>query len=128
MSDELYEDLWWRNHRLIKNSPHVFPSIHPLYRWEPHTSRHHFLKGLCNRVGVKVFGFDALRRYVASVRAEIHKISAKTIPRILRHKNLSTPERYIKRINKALGGTVNLLSWEGYHGGPPGAKEEPNAS
>ena len=95
---------------------------------EPYTSRHHFLKGLCSRAGVKVFGFDALRRYVASVRADIHKISAKTIPRILRHKNLSTPERYIKRINEALGATVDLLSRKGYHDGRPGAKEEPNAS
>lgn len=95
---------------------------------EPYTSRHHFLKGLCSRAGVKVFGFDALRRYVASVRADIHKISAKTIPQILRHKNLSTPERYIKRVNEAFGAIVDLLSRKGYHGGPPGAKEEPNAS
>ena len=95
---------------------------------EPYTSRHHFLKGLCSRAGVKVFGFDALRRYVASVRADIHKISAKTIPRILRHKNLSTTERYIKKINEGLAATVDLLSRKGYHNGLPGAKEEPNAS
>lgn len=61
-------------------------------------------------------------------RADIHKISAETIPQILRHKNLSTPERYIKRVNEAFGAIVDLLSRKGYHGGPPGAKEEPNAS
>jgi len=35
--------------------------------------------------------------------------TAKTIQRILRHKDLSTAERYIKKINEDPGATVNLL-------------------
>ncbi len=125
MSDELYEDLWWWwNHRPIKNSHLVFPNTHPLYYGEPYTSRHHFLKALCARAGVRDFGFHALRRYVASVLADTHKISAKTIQRILRHKNLSVTERYIKKINEDLGATVNLLSTKGYHDGLPKAHHD----
>lgn len=129
MSDELYNDLWWWwNHRPIRDSVYVFPSTHPLYYGQPYTSRHHFVKTLCNRAGVKPFGFHALRRYVASVLADTHKISAKTIQRILRHKNLSTTERYIKKINEDLGATVNLLSTKGYHEGLPRAIDETSGS
>jgi integrase len=77
------------------------------------------MKGLCKRAGVKSFGFHALRRYVASLLADTHKISAKTIQRILRHKNVMTTERYIKNINRDLGATMNLLSEKGYQEGLP---------
>ena len=70
------------------------------------------MSGLCQRAGVKPFGFHALRRYVASVLADTHKVSAKRIQRILRHKNLSTTERYIQNINDDLKNTFELLSQE----------------
>ena len=68
------------------------------------------MKGLCKRAGIKPFGFHALRRYVASVLADTHKVSAKRIQRILRHKSLSTTERYIQNINDDLEDTLELLS------------------
>jgi hypothetical protein len=55
------------------------------------------------------FGLNALRRYAASVLADTNKVSAKTIQRILRHKNLSTAERYMQNLNKDLRETMNLL-------------------
>ncbi len=67
------------------------------------------MKGLCKRAGVKDFGFHALRRYVASVLADTHKVSAKTIQVILRHKSITTTEKYIHNINRDLRGTMNLL-------------------
>jgi integrase len=67
------------------------------------------MKGLCKRAGVKEVGFHALRRYVASALADTHKVSAKTIQRILRHKSLTTTERYIHNINRDLGTIVDLL-------------------
>ena len=113
MSDELYADLWWQwNSRPIKNSPWVFVCTspnHPHYG-KPFTYRHKFMKGLCKRAGVRPFGFHALRRYVASVLADTHKVSAKRIQRILRHQSLATTERYIHHINQDLQGTLNLLS------------------
>ncbi|HTY21786.1 MAG TPA: tyrosine-type recombinase/integrase, partial [Desulfomonilaceae bacterium] len=88
------------------------------YYGKPFTTRHRFLSGLCKRAGVKSFGFHALRRYVASFLADTHKVSAKTIQRILRHKNLATTERYIHNINRDLVGIMNLLAEKGPHGGP----------
>jgi integrase len=115
MSDELYENLWWWfNNRSLKSVQHVFVVLDkrsPHYG-KPYTTRRKFLSGLCKRAGVKPFGFHALRRYVASVLADTHKVSAKTIQRILRHKSVTTTERYIQNINKDLAETMNLLSNE----------------
>ena len=113
MSDELYGNLWWWfNNRPLKTVQHVFIVLDkrsPHYG-KPFTTRRKFLAGLCKRAGVEPFGFHALRRYVASVLADTHKISAKTIQRILRHKSVTTTERYIQNINSDLGETMNLLS------------------
>ena len=68
------------------------------------------MSGLCKRAGVRPFGFHAMRRYVASVLADTHKVSAKRIQRILRHKNLNTTERYIQNLNDDLKSTFDLLS------------------
>jgi len=83
------------------------------------------MKGLCKRAGVKEFGFHALRRYVASVLADTHKISAKTIQRILRHKNVTTTERYIQNINNDPGAVMNLLSNKETEQEVPNAEEDP---
>jgi integrase len=120
MSDELHDELWsWWKTRPIKDTPYVFVSTSNRHYGKPFTTRRRFMKGLCKRAGVKSFGFHALRRYVASLLADTHKVSAKTIQRILRHKNVTTTERYIQNINHDLGATMNLLSEKGYQEGLP---------
>ncbi|MBU2547829.1 MAG: tyrosine-type recombinase/integrase [Proteobacteria bacterium] len=112
MSDELYENLWWWwQNRPIKDTPFTFVSVQPGPGYmRPYKERRRFLKGLCKRAGVRPFGFHALRRYVASVLADTHKVSAKRIQRVLRHKSVTTTERYIHNINQDLAETLNLLS------------------
>ncbi|MDH4317122.1 MAG: site-specific integrase [Desulfobulbaceae bacterium] len=96
MNSDLYSELkWWNENRPLKESPYVFcvsNSSHESFG-KPFTQRRRFLKGLCQRAGVKEFGFHALRRYVASTLADTHKVSAKTIQRILRHKSVTTTVR-----------------------------------
>jgi integrase len=41
--------------------------------------------------------------------ADIHKVSAKTIQRILKHKSLQTTKRYIYNLNQDLSGVMDLL-------------------
>lgn len=112
MSDDLYGQLlWWRDNHPIQGNPYVFYVTErgcPFYG-QPYKERRKFLKGLCKKVGVKPFGFHAMRRYVASMLAETHNVSAKTIQRILRHKAVTTTERYIQNINHDLRDTLNLL-------------------
>jgi integrase len=113
MSDALYESLWWWwSNRAVKDSPYVFPNDRPGPHYgKPHVDHRKFLQRLCMRAGVRPFGYHAMRRYVASVLADTHKISAMTIQRILRHKKLATTERYIQKINNDLKSTLDLLNF-----------------
>jgi integrase len=112
MNDDLYKSLMWlRRNRQFPESPCVFVDAHPGPHYgEPFKVRRRFLVGLCERAKVRPFGFHALRRYVASILADKHKVSAKTIQRILRHKNLGTTEKYLENIHHDLRDTMALLS------------------
>jgi integrase len=95
MSDALCEDLLWLyKNRETKDSHFVFVCTRKgIHYGKPFTTRRTFMKNLCKRAKVKPFGFHALRRFSASILADKHKVSAKTIQRVLRHKNLSTTEK-----------------------------------
>ena len=117
MSDDLYDSLRWHwKNRKFKRNPFVFVDGQKGSHYaKPFTTRRRFMKGLCKRASIKPFGFHALRRYVASVLADTHKQSSKTIRRVLRHKNVTTTERYIQNINDDLKATMNLLSRSKIH-------------
>ena len=106
MNYTLYHVLHNRWKRRDKTNPYVF-------HFSGHKLRY-MMERLCKRAEVKPFGFHALRRYVASVLADTHKVSSKTIQRILRHKNVSTTERYIQNINHDLESIMDLLGQKGY--------------
>lgn len=110
MTEELKTELMWHYKMTSAKSQYLWTVEEGPYSGQPFTYRHKFLKGLCHRAGVKSFGFHALRRYAASILADKFKVSSKTIQRILRHKNLSTTEVYIKRLNTDLRVTMELLS------------------
>lgn len=111
MNDDLHRSLMWLwDNRKFPESPYVFVCTHPSqYYGQPYSTRKRFMKSLCERAGVRPFGFHSLRRYVASIFAAKHKVSAKTIQRILRHKSLATTEKYLENIHYDLRETMNLL-------------------
>jgi len=110
MNNQLYESLrWYWENRIFKESPFVWLCEEGPNAGKPFNYRRRFLKGLCKRAGIRPFGFHSLRRYVASTLADTHKVSAKTIQRILRHKSLQTTERYIQNLNHDLAGVMELL-------------------
>ena len=116
MPDELFDELWWWwNNRTIKDSPYVFTDDQPGPHYgKRYTERRRFMRGLCKRAGIKSFGFHALRRFFASRLADRGK-STNTIRRMLRHKNVSTTERYIQNINDDLHGVTNGILGEKRH-------------
>jgi len=61
---------------------------------------------------VKPFGFHALRRHVASILADRHTVSSKTVQRFLRHKSVYTTELYIQNINMDLRSVASLLNMD----------------
>ena len=89
MTGELYDALL--EHKKTVKSDWVFP--------DPESGQActvaHFMKRLCQRAGVKPFGFHAIRHLSASILAQVN-VPIVTIQSILRHKNLHITERYIR--------------------------------
>jgi len=103
MTKELKQALlWWWEHRPVKDREHVFlclddtPFCHDYYG-KPFKYRLQFMRRLCDRAGVKRFGFHAIRHLSATVLYNLG-YEASLIQLILRHKNPSTTDRYLRSL------------------------------
>ena len=108
MNSRLNETLkrWYRD-RPNKESPYVFVFEKI---GQPFIYRRKFLKGLCKRAGIRELGFHALRRYVASILSDKHKVSSKAIQIVLGHESQSTTERYLQKIHTGMAEVMEFLS------------------
>ena len=98
LTDDLHAAL--SVHRDFVGGEWVFPSPNG----RPYLYRIHFMARLCRRSQVKPFGFHAIRHLSASILAQ-NDVPMIQIKEILRHRALSTTERYLKR----LGGLKEAL-------------------
>ncbi|MFC1896408.1 tyrosine-type recombinase/integrase [Thermodesulfobacteriota bacterium] len=89
LADDLFHALL--EHRKVSKGDWVF--LNPAAGL-PFVARRRWMRGLCERAGVRSFGLHAIRHLTASILAD-QGVAAKTIQAILRHKNLSTTERYL---------------------------------
>ncbi len=102
MTRELHKALsWWLENREIE-SEYVFVCLDrnaftTEHYGKPFAYRLQFMRRLCDRAGVKRFGFHAIRHLTAS---QLFKkgYSVGIIQAILRHKSASTTERYLKTL------------------------------
>jgi integrase len=104
MTDELFNGLL--DHRQKSQSESVFtdPETGGAYLY-----RLHWMRRLCSRAGVKrSFGIHAIRHLTASILAK-ENVPMVQIQAILRHRNLATTEKYIKRLDQ-LKPALQLLS------------------
>lgn len=93
MTDDLFNALL--DHKKEKATDLVFPNPET---GSPFTERLHYMGRLCKRAGVKPFGFHAIRHLTASILAK-HDVPLMDIQAILRHSNLTTTQKYIRRID-----------------------------
>ena len=93
MSDDLYNALLAHKQRRTSDT-WVFTDPETGH---PFTARLHWMKNICRRAGIKQFGLHAIRHLTASILAK-EGVPMIDIQTILRHKNLSTTERYIRRV------------------------------
>ncbi|MGE4297633.1 MAG: tyrosine-type recombinase/integrase [Desulfovibrionaceae bacterium] len=100
MVQELRESLlWWWENRPHKDSPYVFTvhgghTFENQHEGEQFRSRQHFLRKLCEKAGVKPFGFHAIRHLTASILDMAGK-ELTLIQGVLRHQNPYTTARYL---------------------------------
>jgi integrase len=94
--------LWWWENRPFKGPTNVFLCLDDTpfcreYYGEPFLKRLQFMRRLCDRAGVKRFGFHAIRHLTATT---LYKLGYEVavIQTILRHKSPSTTERYLKNL------------------------------
>lgn len=89
MTDELSAALLdWR-----RQNPDVVPVFH--HDGRAYTTRHTWLPPLCRKAGVEPFGFHAIRHLTATFLAN-SGVPLPTISSILRHRNMSVTDRYLK--------------------------------
>jgi integrase len=69
---------------------------------------------ICGRVGVRHFGFHAIRHYVASYLADRQKFSITQVSRLLRHQSKATTERYLQVIDPQLRDVMASLEEESH--------------
>lgn len=67
--------------------------------WVPFINRQHWLKNLCQEVGVKEFGFHGIRHLFASILVA-KDVNVTEVQKLLRHTNLTTTQRYIHSLKK----------------------------
>jgi integrase len=79
-------------HRQEAKTEWVFPNPE---NGVPFIARQRHMKRICQKADVKPFGLHALRHLTASILAQ-EDVPMVTIQRILRHKQLTTTERYIR--------------------------------
>jgi len=96
MNDELRTALL--THRLqAGNSEWVFTVQEGKYAGQKFINRRTFPKNLCRKAGVTPFGHHGIRGLAATTLAA-NNIPMKVAQQFLRHKNLSTTERYLRGI------------------------------
>ena len=79
-----------------------------VFEFAPKTLRN-LMRSLCERAGVKPFGFHAIRHYVASLLGDSGKATLGQIQRFLRHRRQSTTETYLHELGRDMREVAEIL-------------------
>ncbi len=113
--------VWWRGQTPYPSSGrNVFVMLDdtpsPNHRpGEEFKGRQHFMRRLCEKAGVRPFGFHAIRHLSASILYK-EGLPVSAIQKLLRHTNPTTTEIYLKSLGFDLGAireTVGVLDGRG---------------
>jgi len=90
-----------------KHSPFVFPNKTG-GRLSKYTMDN-IMPKLCQRAGVKPFGFNAIRHHVASLMVAGQELSLSDVQKQMRHKRTTTTDNYIKSFQGAEAKAANFI-------------------
>ena len=91
-----------------KDQPHVFtdPRTGAVINYQ---HKRDMMRHLCERAGVKPFGFHAIRHHVASILEDSGKATLGQIQKFLRHRRKTTTEIYLHSIERDLVEVAAIL-------------------
>ena len=114
MTDTLYSILSRRWKNTDKRIPYIFHNSDG----KPYTyiQKRYTMKNLCQKAGVKPFGFHAIRHHVASILADSGKASLSQIQKLLRHQRPTTTDNYIQTLDPQLKQVAAVLDEQGKFG------------
>jgi integrase len=106
MTDELKAALlqWWEDRPLKAANVFVCLDSSPFceqYKGQPFEKRLQFMRRLCDRAGVKRFGFHAIR-HLSAVALYRAGCPTAVIQQILRHQRATTTDAYLKSLGLLL--------------------------
>lgn len=95
MHPELVKALsWWREARPCKVD-NVFMQVYcDGFMGQPFRQRRHFMENLCERAGVKLFGFHAIRHKSAAITFEASGLNSAQV--LMGHYRATTTDTYVK--------------------------------
>ena len=86
--------LWWKEARPCKVDNVFMQTQCESSLGQPFTQRMHFMKQICEKAGVKPFGFHAIRHKSAAIAYEGSGLNAAQI--LMGHSRATTTDRYVK--------------------------------
>lgn len=98
MDEELYHILL--EHRQTAKNEWVFTQTVGRHNGKPYVENRDFPQALCREAGMREFGCHAIRHLSASVLASAG-MPTKMIQGMLRHKHLTTTEKYVENLDSA---------------------------
>lgn len=109
MSATLFKCLKRRWNERDKTSPYIFTKPDGgIYTKDDKLIRE-MMASLCNKAGVKKFGFHAIRHHVAMILEDSGKATLREIQKMLRHQRPTTTDKYLEGLSPAMEKVANIL-------------------
>lgn len=67
------------------------------------------MEQLCEKAGVKKFGFHAIRHHVAMILEDSGKATLREIQKMLRHQRPTTTDKYLEGLSPAMEKVADIL-------------------
>ncbi|MHC1728525.1 MAG: tyrosine-type recombinase/integrase [Syntrophobacteraceae bacterium] len=109
MAPELYAMIKRRWDNRNKESMYVFPKPDGEILAEGSYLLRNILDRICTRIKVKRFGLHGIRHHGASRMEDSGKVTLRQIQLMMRHKNLTTTEKYLHGMDRTLMEAANFL-------------------
>ena len=109
MSNSFFKCLKRRWNERDKASPYIFPKPGGGIYTKDDKPIREMMAGLCEKAGVKKFGFHAIRHHVAMILEDSGKATLGEIQKMLRHQRPTTTDKYLAGLWPAMKKVADIL-------------------